>query len=185
MIRLLEHSSTWYYVAGYLYATVAPVYFLARISKLFFLILARDEGVEEVALDRYHRSDIAMLLGLVERPLYVAAWILGAPEFIGVWLALKVAGGWSGWSEGVTVPVKPGSDAKIKITGRHLLNTHLIGSALSVLNAVVGALAIQWLIAGSWPHATWLAIAALAVTGFAWGFVEWQWRKRKIPLRAA
>src|SRR2546425_10452035 len=65
------------------------------------------------------------MVGLVERTLYTASWLLGQPEFIAVWLALKVAGQWSRWSEVKNVQGK-------EMSGRAVFNTFLIGNAFSV-----------------------------------------------------
>jgi len=34
------------------------------------------------------------ILGYIERPIYTASYLLGKPEFIGVWLLVKVAARW-------------------------------------------------------------------------------------------
>lgn len=72
--------------------------------------------------------------------LYVVSFQVTAIEFIGVWLALKVAGQWRQWNEGQTL------DNDIKITGREIFNTFLIGNALSIIYAIVGAKIIEWYI---------------------------------------
>ena len=42
---------------------------------------------------------LGAIVGYIERALFVAALQNGHAEFIGVWLALKVAGKWSGWGK--------------------------------------------------------------------------------------
>ena len=76
----------------------------------------------------------AQLVGVVERVLYTTSWLLGHPEFIAVWLALKVAGQWNRWSED-----------RDGIPGRAFYNVFLIGSGLSILYGVTGALIVRWL----------------------------------------
>lgn len=39
-----------------------------------------------------------VMVGIAESVLYPTALLMGAREFIGVWLALKVIGGWGGWT---------------------------------------------------------------------------------------
>ena len=70
------------------------------------------------------------LTGLCEAVLYPAALFLGKPEFIGVWLAIKVAGQWVRWSGTPT-----GAEASVATLnrGRRLFNRFLIGNAISVL----------------------------------------------------
>jgi hypothetical protein len=59
---------------------------------------------------------------------------MGKPEFIGIWLALKVAGQWKRWS---------GDESGIH--GRGVFNVFLIGSAFSVIYALTGAKMTEWL----------------------------------------
>jgi hypothetical protein len=112
-----------------------------------------------------HRSDIEVrpaaylprLVGDIERVLFVAALQLGKAEFIGVWLALKVAGQWKRWAEGVTV-------AERKIEGRIFYNVFLIGSGLSIAYSVVGAQIISFITTKQWSFALGLPVALLVGT---------------------
>lgn len=45
----------------------------------------------------------AALIGLVERPLYLAALVGHLPAFIGIWLGLKFGGWWKASSENVAL----------------------------------------------------------------------------------
>src|SRR5437899_6306624 len=80
---------------------------------------------------------VSTAVGLVERPLYVAAFLAGAPALVGVWLGLKVAGGWKGWQDAYTL--KSGK----MVAGRTVFNFMLIGSAVSVAYGWVGARIIR------------------------------------------
>jgi hypothetical protein len=91
------------------------------IRKLFGL--ASDEDVKPVYLWP------PLLVGSCEAILYPTALLIGKAEFIGVWLALKVAGHWSLWT----------GDYK----GRNRFNMFLIGNALSIITAFVFARIIQ------------------------------------------
>jgi hypothetical protein len=73
-----------------------------------------------------------MPLGVVERLLYVAAIIAGEGSWVGVWLGAKVAVSWRRWSE----------------ADRAIYNVFLIGNALSILFAVLGA----WIVLGHFPR---------------------------------
>lgn len=68
-------------------------------------------------------GSLTLPLGIVERTSYTAALILGAPEWIAVWLAMKVAVGWRAQQER-----KSPSD-----------NLYLIGNALSIMFGLIGA----------------------------------------------
>ena len=70
-------------------------------------------------------------LGIVERVLYTAAFVLGAPSWIGIWLAVKVAVQWDRW----------------KGAERATYNVFLIGSALSILFGFIGS----WIALGGTP----------------------------------
>jgi hypothetical protein len=93
----------------------------------------------------------------VERTLYVASLQLGMPEFVGVWMALKVAGQWKRWGE-------DGESSPHKIEGRSYYNIFLIGSGLSVAFAVVGAQMVEALANGNWQVGVGLPLTLLIST---------------------
>lgn len=75
---------------------------------------------------------VAQTQGFIERLLYTLAWHFGHPSFIAAWLVLKVASKWKRYEE------EPG------------YNVFLVGSGISILYAIVGALVINWIKAMSW-----------------------------------
>jgi len=77
---------------------------------------------------------LTLSLGIVERILYTTALIIGAPEWIAVWLAMKVAVTWSRWQ---------GKE-------RATYNVFLIGNAISVMFGLIGA----WIALGKLPSFT-------------------------------
>jgi len=79
--------------------------------------------------------------GWVERALYTASWVLGRPEFIAVWLALKVAGTWQRWGK-----------------QREIYNVFLVGNGLCILYGVVGGLFIE---GAGWQK--WVPVVGLVV----------------------
>jgi len=83
---------------------------------------------------------------------------MGKPEFIGVWLVLKVAGQWKRW----------GGEAKVAgkdLEGRVFYNIFLIGNGLSLAYAVGGAQMIIYFDCSEWLYLTALPLAILAGTG--------------------
>jgi hypothetical protein len=72
-------------------------------------------------------------LGWLERFLYTVALIVGAWQWVGVWLAIKVAARWRSTSGDTDAPVD---------------NVWLIGTGLSVLFGFVGA----WIALGKLPY---------------------------------
>lgn len=96
-------------------------------------------------------------IGLLERALYTAAWQLGAQEFIAVWLLLKAAGSWKGWTE----DIRHGTGS---IPGRTTFSLFLLGSGTSLAFGVTGALLIQHLNRNDWPLALTLAAVLTGAT---------------------
>jgi hypothetical protein len=69
------------------------------------------------------------LVGIVERTLYTTALAVGAWQFIGVWLAIKVAARWRDPDAQKGLPTD---------------NAWLIGTGISLLFGFIGALIIRW-----------------------------------------
>lgn len=68
---------------------------------------------------------LSLILGILERISYTSAMLIGQPEWIGVWLVLKISSQWGVWKD-----------------ERYKYNIFLIGNLLSVMFGVLG-----WLIA--------------------------------------
>jgi hypothetical protein len=100
-----------------------------------------------------------ILMGLIERTLYMSALLFGHGEFIAVWLGLKVAGGWKRWQ-----------NEKI---GRYLYSRSLFGSGLSLLYALMGFLLIEGISSGKGDYAGLVSYTLAAAT---WAL--WIWLKR-------
>lgn len=66
---------------------------------------------------------LSIPLGILERVLYVAAFILGMPGWVAVWLGVKAAVQWNRW----------------KGEERVTYNVFLIGNAISILFGFIGA----------------------------------------------
>jgi len=115
------------YILGYFFATAIAHVPIARLVKQSWLLVPRRFYPPAV-----HKLEWATFgLGLIERALYVTVLLIGGPAlaFIGVWLALKVAGQWDYW--------------KSPKTGK-LYNLFLIGNGLSLVYAVTGWFLIRW-----------------------------------------
>lgn len=78
------------------------------------------------------------LVGICESIMYPMSFFVGEPKFIGVWLAVKVAGQWVRWK---------GDDKKDKLEtdietetlneGRRRFNGFLVGNAVSIMFGVI------------------------------------------------
>ena len=119
-----------------------PGYFFSVIISSFFIKLVVDTMWKKLQMrsERHPYSWMGNAVGYIERVLYTSSWLLGKSEFIAVWLALKVAGQWGGWTDDLT-----SADKKVKISGRASYNIFLIGNGLSISYAVVGAKIVEWL----------------------------------------
>jgi enamine deaminase RidA (YjgF/YER057c/UK114 family) len=73
------------------------------------------------------------IVGLLESVVYPTAFVIHQPEFIAVWLALKVAGGWEGW-RGAT------------FQARNRFQLFLINSTLSLLFGGAAFLSLKALV---------------------------------------
>jgi len=71
-------------------------------------------------------------VGFCEAVLYPTSFLLNKAEFIGVWLALKVAGQWKLWQEGQE--------------GRRRFNRFLVGNAVSIFVAFITYRAIKYFV---------------------------------------
>ncbi len=136
------------YVIGYLGAVVIahfPIKFI--VDELW-------KSVGTTSDDRPHPWH-PHLVGILERILYVTFFLLGKPEFIGFWLALKGVGKWRRWSN-----------------NRYIFNIFLIGNALSVGYSIVGAKLIDWYSSGEWSFVIVVPISLLLATLFLWCVIK-------------
>ena len=69
------------------------------------------------------KRSLSSVLGVLERASITTAVLAGAPSWIGVWLAIKVAAQWNHWQD----------------ENRASFNVFLIGNLLSIFFAVGGA----------------------------------------------
>lgn len=74
----------------------------------------------------------AAFLGISEGIMYPAALIANQPDFIGLWLAIKVAGQWVAWRGEDRPSNSLGEEAK---KGRRRFNRFLIGNAIRIILA--------------------------------------------------
>jgi len=149
--------------AGYVFSLAFGHVLISRLVRKLWTGLGWKQSTEAEYLFRL--PVLPEMVGILERTLYTTAMLLEQPGFIGFWLALKVAGGWKGWSE----PVRA-SDGKVVINGRDLFSVFLIGSGFSIAYAVTGALLIRWLMKGDFVVA--IGIPVLLVLGTL-RFIAW------------
>ena len=112
--------------------------------------------------DIYPHPELSSTVGILERFLYTASWYIGEPGFIVVWLGLKVAGSWQGWSQGQKI------QGQIVVSGQSLFNVFLLGSGLSLAYAIVGALLIKWIMTCQGWSALFAVLSLIGVTWILW-----------------
>lgn len=128
--------------------------------------VAFDAGVRKDAIPAANRY-LPATIGVVERFLYVAALLSSLPDFIGVWLALKVAGGWQGWS-----------GTHLGVPGRSVFNTSLLTSAISLVWAISGAAIVSWAQQDRVGYAVAAAAGVFAATYGSWLVLKIWWDRR-------
>ena len=171
-MELPAHPDLWPHVVGYMFAIVAPIWGIRGASRQMRITVLLQQGVPPQHTSAKPHPFLPLLVGIVERFLYVAALMMGLVGPIGVWLGLKVAGGWKDWSQGQTHEWRSTAGASVQtlVSGRNVLNLFLVSSALSLIVSIVGAAIIVWLNVGSYAWALKAGAAALAFVYGLWGF---------------
>jgi heme/copper-type cytochrome/quinol oxidase subunit 4 len=147
----------WVYLVGYFFASfVAHVPVYVAMHQLRRAVWGKQPGPESVQRSPSYWWQPG-LVGILERLLYTGAYQLGSPEFIAVWLAVKVTAAWGRWGE---------------VHGRSIFNNFLIGNALSIIFAVVAAKSMAWHLAGEDTPAIVLPLATVGLTFLLWGWLK-------------
>jgi hypothetical protein len=139
----------WPYAVGYSFAVLIA----APMIQIITQAMQRRERLSPDIPELRGTAYVPRILGIVKRTLYVAAILAGHPEFIGIWLALKVAGQWQVWNAGIS-----------EVSGRTIFSIFLIGSGLSIAYSYVGALVVAGLLENRYLHAFGLMILLPAAT---------------------
>lgn len=125
----------WPYLVCFFYAIIVGDFFVRKVVNELWKEYKGNQNFDQLLRPSVIHPQI---VGIIERSLYVSALIMGNPEFIGLWLAVKVAGQWNRWSEGIE-----NNNMEI-IPGRAFFNIFLIGNGLSIAFAIIGFQFIAW-----------------------------------------
>jgi len=100
-----------FYFIGYAYSLlIGQIYIKCLSNKLWEKRKGKVAGKENSGI--FEHSELRIMVGIFERVLYTSSILLNKPEFIALWLALKVAGGFNVWSKGFEL------EGGIEIPGR-------------------------------------------------------------------
>lgn len=101
------------------------IFFLSKAAHVLLEL-----STDDTTADRWSPT----LVGICESVMYPTSLLLNKAEFIGVWLAVKVAGQWVRWKrEGSGL----GQTTEQENLGRRRFNRFLFGNALSIICAVL------------------------------------------------
>ena len=181
------------YLVSYIIMIIFSNYLICRIVRELWKplgIAADPESPRDK--NRIEYVDISSIIGYVERTLYWGAILIAKPEFIGIWLTLKVAGriwGRSAVSNKATesASLRPSAVAtynnqesvsrdktseELDIAWRrenkgkdsYIYQVFLIGSALSLTYAVIGAKSIIWYQSANYCFAFAMPMALIFAT---------------------
>jgi len=124
------------------------------------------------------------LVGMVERALYTSSWLSGAPGFLAIWLALKVAGQWERWkADWSSAQRRQEAQAKTD-TSRAMYAGYLLGNALSIAYGFIGGMIGQLALEHQWPEALVLTFVAPFATAILYVYIQCQVRKKLLDTSA-
>jgi len=161
-------GADWHHLVEYLaalgFTSVAAQLPILLISRRMWADLVPANGIAEIRRRAWHPA----LVGMMERSLYVIALRNNAQVFIAAWLAMKVAGGWKQWSEGVLDDY-----GKVVVPGRHITNVFLVGNGLSLAFAFAGFRMLRAWYEGHPAMAATIALTSMLTAFGIYGFVWW------------
>jgi hypothetical protein len=137
LVSPLEHAGAYaigYLITFFLGFTVKPI--------IQYAIEPAPEGVPAKAKG-------GCTLGILERTVVYFALMVEVPEFVGVWLAFKVASKWQVWETVIKIgaeSVKGEKPLKLetrRLWGSHVLQSFLHGTLLNILYAGLGIILAQ------------------------------------------
>lgn len=137
------------YAIGYAFSVFLGNFFIGRVVDQLWKSVGWTGDTRHNKTNIRPGAWIPPITGFVERVLFTASLQIGKPEFIGIWLAVKVASQWKRWSEE---------------EHRSRFQIFLIGNGLSVLYGGVGFKIIEWISSGGWVKALIVAAAVVLMT---------------------
>jgi hypothetical protein len=140
----------WHYVAGYTFSLVMGRIMVGLVMREAWRQLGPIGGPTSL------RGWLSPVIGEIEGVMFTTAWLLEKPEFILLWIAIKVTGQWKRWGEDNEV-------GGLIVPGRDIFNVFLLGSALSMIYAIVGGVMVKWLAQADWMPA--IGVPLLIVIG--------------------
>jgi hypothetical protein len=151
-ITQAEIVALWPYLLGYLAFVIFPNQPINWVtSDMWSDLVQRADDPESSNIN------FSGKIGFIERTLYVGSILAGKPEFIGIWLVLKVAGRF--WKDEKVL-----KDDGTEVPSRAIFQVFLIGSGLSIIYAVIGAKCIQWCLSENFLFAVFFGASLIPTT---------------------
>ena len=164
-----------WWTLAFVVAAFGPIGALYLIGDRLWRVALLEAHISEADHAPEHNTLVPAILGILERVLYMAAFLYGKGEVVGLWFVLRSAGGWSRWADGFKDP----QDGKKHVPGRTIFNTFCIGFATSLLFALGCYLCLQWALAGDLYYALGgVLITLVSVYVLAW-FIVCRYLARK------
>ncbi len=147
------------YVIGFLFSVPLGAFLIWGLTDAMWKRMGWRPGIKNDTVHPY--PEFSIITGLFERTLYTSAFLAGFKEFIGVWLAFKVAARWKAWDND--------QQTGQKYPGRSIFNIFLVGNAASLAFASMGWKIIIWLRDGlTLKKAVWAGVSLIAAVSILW-----------------
>ncbi|MEI6195977.1 MAG: hypothetical protein WCS42_16780 [Verrucomicrobiota bacterium] len=118
------------------------------VDRLWISIGARPKCWKQERPDEWW---LPIIVGLVERALYVGFLTSQVPALIGVWLALKVVNKWHPWEKGL----KEGANQSFLTVDTNTTGRHLSGSSIFSIFVIGNGVSIGYALVGSYLIGEW------------------------------
>jgi hypothetical protein len=152
--------SCWF--VGFFYSIVIGGLVISRIHHLNHLSLYKEK--------KYPMVWRVQVVGFIERALFTSSWLVGMPEFVAIWLALKIANRWEIFKYEFDNKNYFFQDNKKHMVSS-LFESFLIGNGLSISFGIIGGLLITQMLQREWGMAIIIGFSLPIASGFLYLFM--------------
>ena len=160
------------YIIGLTYIVLVGIVISWTIQKMWEAIGLNESNEEKLRPNPW----LPALVGIIERFIFFISFLHFHEKFfdiVGYWFLIKVAAGWKRWQEGEKL------SRKARISGYDVYKVFLIGSTLSTMHGMVGAMIVNWTKCSKFGYAIIIPIISIYVTFFM-GFIAAMYRDKTI-----